>query len=73
MTFDLWVHLGWLPNNPFVTEKCWINNKQVLVRDHSCSSSRSDIKNQSNSTPSFNVLATIRHQLIMEIQKPKTN
>ena len=68
MTSDLWIHLM-----IFLNRKCRIDNNLVLVRTHTCSDSGSEIKNQANSTPSFNFLATGGRRLITEIKKPNIN
>ena len=65
---DLWLCLIIFLNN-----KCRVRNKQVLVINHTCSYSQSEITNQSHSTPHFNFLTTGGRQLGTAIQKHRTN
>ena len=73
MTSDLWLYLGWLPNIIFFNKKPWINNNQVLVKNHACFYSLCEIKIQAHSKTLFNVLVTGGRLLGVEIQNPKTN
>ena len=73
MTSYLWIRLEWFPNILFLNKKLRIENKKLLVQNHTWFYSKSEITNQAHSTPSFNFLATIRRRLGTEIQKPKKN
>ena len=53
--------------------KCRIEKKQVLLQNHACFDSRSEIRNQAHSTFLFNFLKTGRRQLGTGIHKPKTS
>ena len=68
ITSDLWLHLIL-----FLNGELMIHNKQLIVINHTCYYSRSEIKSQANSKPSFNVLATRELLLGTEVYTHKTN